>query len=118
VSKLLVKAESDRDNAMRTTTLATRQAYTAVQSGLAQVKALEAAETSAKLALEATQLGYKVGVRINKDVLDAFNFVANTQRDLYRYRYDVIVASVKLKQAAGTLRDEDIEELNRMLVQP
>jgi outer membrane protein len=57
-------------------------------------------------------------VRINKDVLDAFNFVANTQRDLYRYRYDVIVASVKLKQAAGTLRDEDLEELNRMLVQP
>jgi len=118
VSKLLTKAESDRDNALRSTTLATRQAYTAVQSGLAQVKALEAAETSAKLALEATQLGYKVGVRINKDVLDAFNFVANTQRDLYRYRYDVIVASVKLKQAAGTLRDEDLEELNRMLVQP
>jgi outer membrane protein len=118
VRLLLDKAESDRDNALRTTTLATRQAYTAVQSGLAQVKALEAAETSAKLALEATQLGYKVGVRINKDVLDAFNFVANTQRDLYRYRYDVIVASVKLKQAAGTLQDADIEELNRLLVQP
>jgi outer membrane protein len=118
VTKLLTKAESDRDNALRTTTLGTRQAYTAVQSGLAQVKALEAAEASAKLALEATQLGYKVGVRINKDVLDAFNFVANTQRDLYRTRYDVIVGSVKLKQAAGILRDEDIVELNNMLVQP
>jgi outer membrane protein len=42
-----------------------------VQSGLAQVKALEAAEASTKLALEATQLGYKVGVRVNLDVLNA-----------------------------------------------
>jgi hypothetical protein len=30
----------------------------------------------------------------------------------------VIVGSVKLKQAAGILRDEDIVELNNMLVQP
>jgi outer membrane protein len=46
-------------------------AFFGVQSGLAQVKALEAAESSTKLALEATQLGYKVGVRVNLDVLNA-----------------------------------------------
>jgi hypothetical protein len=34
------------------------------------VKALEAAEASSQLALEATQLGYKVGVRVNVDVLE------------------------------------------------
>ena len=39
--------------------------------GRAQVKALEAAESSSKLALEATQLGYSVGVRVNIDVLNA-----------------------------------------------
>ncbi len=112
------KAERDRDNAQRTVALSTRQAFTAVQSGIAQVKAYEAAESSAKLALEATQLGYRVGVRINKDVLDAQTLVANTQKDLFKARYDVIVASVKLKQAAGTLKPEDLDELNRMLVQP
>ena len=116
VLRLQDKAERDRENAIRQVTLTTRQAYAAVQSGQAQVKALEAAEASAKLALEATQLGYRVGVRINKDVLDAQTLLANTQKDLFKARYDVIVGSVRLKQAAGNLKAEDLDELNAMLV--
>ncbi len=115
VLQLKEKAEHDVDNARRSVTLGTRQAYFGVQSGLAQVKAYEAAESSAKLALEATQLGYRVGVRINKDVLDAQTQLANTQKDLYKARYDVIVGSVKLRQASGTLKAEDLVELNQLL---
>jgi len=115
VLQLKEKAEHDVDNARRAVTLGTRQAYFGVQSGLAQVKAYEAAEASAKLALEATQLGYRVGVRINKDVLDAQTQLANTQKDLYKARYDVIVGSVKLRQASGTLKAEDLLELNKLL---
>ncbi|MFT3856231.1 MAG: TolC family outer membrane protein [Aquabacterium sp.] len=111
------KAEHDVDNAKRTVALGTRQAFSAVQSGLAQVKAYEAAEASAKLALEATQLGYRVGVRINKDVLDAQTQVTTMQKDLYKARYDVIVGSIKLKQAAGSLTPDDLSELNKLLVQ-
>lgn len=116
VLRLKEKAEHDVDNARRSVTLGTRQAYFGVQSGLAQVKAYEAAEASAKLALEATQLGYRVGVRINKDVLDAQTQLASTQKDLYKARYDVIVGSVKLRQASGTLKAEDLGELNKLLV--
>lgn len=116
VLKLQEKAEHDLDNAKRQVTLGTRQAYLGVQSGLAQVKAYEAAESSAKLALEATQLGYRVGVRINKDVLDAQTQLANTQKDLYKSRYDVIVGSVKLRQASGVLTQDDLAELNKLLV--
>jgi outer membrane protein len=112
------KAELDLSNVKRTLALRTRQAFSGVQSGLAQVKALEAAEASTKLALEATQMGYKVGVRINKDVLDAQTALSNAQKDLYKARYDVIVGSVKLKQAAGSLRPEDLDELNKLLLQP
>lgn len=115
VLKLQEKAEHDLDNAKRQVTLGTRQAYLGVQSGLAQVKAYEAAESSAKLALEATQLGYRVGVRINKDVLDAQTQLANTQKDLFRSRYDVIVGSVKLRQASGVLTQDDLAELNKLL---
>ncbi|HIV73295.1 MAG TPA: TolC family outer membrane protein [Candidatus Aquabacterium excrementipullorum] len=110
------KSERDLDNAKRTVTLATRQAFFGVQSGQAQVKALEAAESSAKLALEATQLGYRVGVRVNKDVLDAQTALASTQKDLYKARYDVIVATMKLRQASGSLKPDDLETLNRLLV--
>lgn len=111
------KAERDVDNAKRSVALATRQAFSGVQSGLAQVKAYEAAEASAKLALEATQLGYRVGVRINKDVLDAQTQLTATQKDLYKARYDVIVGSIKLKQAAGTLKPDDLVELNKLVAQ-
>ena len=110
------KSERDLDNAKRSVTLATRQAFFGVQSGQAQVKALEAAESSAKLALEATQLGYRVGVRVNKDVLDAQTALASTQKDLYKARYDVIVATMKLRQASGSLRPEDLDSLNRLLL--
>jgi outer membrane protein len=115
VIKLQEKAEHDLDNAKRQVTLGTRQAYLGVQSGLAQVKAYEAAESSAKLALEATQLGYRVGVRINKDVLDAQTQLSNTQKDLFKSRYDVIVGSVKLRQASGVLTQDDLAELNKLL---
>jgi len=115
VLSLQEKAERDVDNARRTVSLGTRQAFSGVQSGLAQVKAYEAAEASAKLALEATQLGYRVGVRINKDVLDAQTALSNTQKDLYKARYDVIVGSVKLRQASGTLKADDLNELNKLL---
>jgi len=115
VLKLQEKAEHDLDNAKRQVTLGTRQAYLGVQSGLAQVKAYEAAESSAKLALEATQLGYRVGVRINKDVLDAQTQLANTQKDLSKSRYDVIVGAVKLRQASGVLTQDDLAELNKLL---
>lgn len=109
------KAERDVDNARRSVELGTRQAYAGVQSGLAQVQAYEAAEASAKLALEATQLGYRVGVRINKDVLDAQTQLTNTQKDLYKARYDVIIGAIKLRQAAGTLTANDLVELNQLV---
>jgi outer membrane protein len=112
---LVNKAQNDLDNATRSSSLGTRQAYLGLQSGLAQVKAFEAAESSAKLALEATQLGYRVGVRINKDVLDAQTQLLSTQKDLFKARYDVIVGSVKLRQASGTLSAADLEQLNRLL---
>lgn len=109
------KSERDLDNAKRSVTLATRQAFFGVQSGMAQIKALEAAESSAKLALEATQLGYRVGVRVNKDVLDAQTAVSNAQKDLYKARYDTLVALMRLRQASGALKADDLELLNRLI---
>ncbi len=93
----------------------TRQAFFGVQSGTAQVKALEAAESSSKLALEATQLGYRVGVRVNLDVLNAQTQLFTTQRDLARARYDVVLNSLKLRQAAGVLAAGDVEATNALL---
>ncbi len=113
--KLEEKARNDFESARRGITLGARQLFLTVQSGQSQVLALEAAESSSKLALEATQLGYKVGVRVNLDVLNAQTQLFQTQRDLAKARYDVIVAALRLRQASGQLDDTDINVVNGLL---
>jgi len=103
------------DFARRSVAEGTRRAYLGVQSLTAQVKALEAAESSSKLALEATQLGYKVGVRVNLDVLNAQTQLFTTQRDLAKARYDVVLNSLKLRQASGLLTPSDVAAANQLL---
>jgi outer membrane protein len=109
------KARNDLDAARRGVAQGTRVAFLGLKSGRAQVNALEAAESSSKLALEATQLGYKVGVRVNIDVLNAQTQLNLTQRDLARSRYDVLVNGLRLRQAAGELRPDDINAVNALL---
>ncbi|MDP2005546.1 MAG: TolC family outer membrane protein [Rubrivivax sp.] len=109
------KSRNDLEAARRGVVQGTRTAYFGVQSGLSQVKALEAAESSSALALEATQLGYKVGVRVNLDVLNSQLQLFTTRRDLARARYDVLVGSLRLRQAAGQLKAADIDAINRLL---
>jgi outer membrane protein len=109
------KSLSDLQGARRTVAQATRTAFFGVESGRAQVAALEAAESSSQLALEATQLGYKVGVRVNLDVLNAQTQLFTTRRDLAKARYDVVLNSLKLRQAAGQLKPEDVAATSRLL---
>ncbi len=110
------KSRNDLDAARRTVAQFTRQAYFGLQSGMAQVTALEAAESSSQLALEATRLGYRVGVRVNLDVLNAQTQLFTTQRDLAKARYEVLLAHLRLRQASGVLKAEDLRPLNSLLV--
>lgn len=112
---LAEKARDDLAGVQRNVDLGTRTAFLAVQSGRALVHALEAAESSSKLALEATQLGYKVGLRVTLDVLNAQTQLFTTQRDLAKSRYDLILAGVRLRQASGSLQPEDVVIANQLL---
>jgi outer membrane protein len=110
------KALNDLEGAKRSIAQATRTAYFGVVSGQGQVKALEAAEASSQSALDANKLGYQVGVRINIDVLNSQSQLFQTKRDLAKARYDVLVGGLKLRQANGTLKPEDIAQVNGLLV--
>jgi outer membrane protein len=109
------KSKEDLDNARRAAVLATRQIYLSVRNGIAQIAALEQALVSSQSALESNKLGYEVGVRINIDVLNAQQQVFATRRDLALARYNVIVNHLRLKAIAGSLREEDIDAVNRGL---
>jgi outer membrane protein len=109
------KARDDLENARRSAALTTRQSYLSIINGIAQVGALEQAMVSSQSALDSNKLGYEVGVRINIDVLNAQQQLFSTQRDLAVARYNTITNQLRLKAAAGSLRDEDVEEVNRAL---
>jgi outer membrane protein len=109
------RSKQDLENARRGSALAARQSYLAVLAGVAQVRALEQALVSSKSALDSNRLGYEVGVRINIDVLNAQQQVFQTERDLLASRYNTIANTLRLKAAGGGLRDEDVEEVNRVL---
>jgi outer membrane protein len=79
------------------------------------VNALAAAEASSQSALDANQLGYKVGVRINIDVLNSQSQLFQTKRDLAKARYDVLVGQLKLRQANGSLKADDLQAVNALL---
>jgi outer membrane protein len=109
------KARNDLETARRNAAQAARQSFLGVNSGLSQVKALEAAEISSQSALDSNKLGYQVGVRINIDVLNAQQQLFSTLRDLAKARYDTILNGLKLKSAAGTLKEEDVQQVNALL---
>ncbi|MYN26471.1 TolC family outer membrane protein [Duganella levis] len=109
------KARNDLEATKRNATQTARQAFLGMTSGLAQVKALEAAEVSSKSSLDSNKLGYQVGVRINIDVLNAQKLLYSTQKDLSKARYDTIMNGLRLKSAAGSLREEDLQPVNALL---
>ena len=112
------KAQADLETTRRNVAQATRAAFFGVQSGQGQVRALEAAEASSQSALDANKLGYQVGVRINIDVLNAQSQLFQTKRDLAQARYNVLLGTLKLRQAAGSLSEDDVAAINRLLLQP
>ncbi len=114
-ASLYEKSKQDLENARRGNALSARQSYLGVTNGIAQVGALEQALVSSQSALDSNKLGYEVGVRINIDVLNAQQQLFSTRRDLAVARYNTITSHLRLKAAAGSLREEDLEEVNRAL---
>jgi outer membrane protein len=112
---LSLRARDELENARRSAALSSRQSYLAVINGIAQVGALEQAMVSSRSALDSNKLGYEVGVRINIDVLNAQQQLFSTQRDLAVARYNTITNHLRLKAAAGSLDERDLEEVNRAL---
>ncbi|RTL57068.1 MAG: channel protein TolC [Rhodocyclaceae bacterium] len=109
------KANADLDNARRSAALLARQSYLGVSAGLAQVRALEAALVSSQSALESNKLGFEVGVRTNIEVLNAQSQYYDTRQKLKKARLDTLAALLKLKGAAGTLNESDLEAINGLL---
>jgi outer membrane protein len=93
----------------------TRDAYLGVESGISRVKALKQAVLSNQTSVEATKAGFEVGTRTTVDVVAAEQGLFRARRDYARARYDYLVNALRLRQAAGSLSQLDLLEVNTWL---
>lgn len=112
---LYSQANENLEQQRRATTREARSAYLGVVTGISQVKARKQALSSAQTALEATQAGFEVGTRTAVDVLNAQQVRFQAQSEYYKSRYDYILATLQLKQAAGNLSENDLGKINEWL---
>ena len=92
-----------------------RDAFLGVLSEISRVKALKQAVASSKTALQATQAGYDVGTRTIVEVLNSQFALYASITNHYQSRYDYILNVLRLKQAAGSLRVQDLEQIDQWL---
>ena len=94
----------------------TRDAYLGVSSEISRVNALAQAVSSSRTALEATQAGFEVGTRTIVDVLNSQRSLYIAITNYYQSRYNYIGNVLALKLAAGTLQVQDLEQIDKFLV--
>jgi outer membrane protein len=112
------RAERERlQRVTRETERSTRDSYLGVLAEISRVQALEQAVASSRTALEATEAGFEVGTRTIVDVLNSQFSLYQAITNYYQARYDYILNTLRLKQAAGTLQVQDLEEIDKWLVQ-
>jgi outer membrane protein len=109
------KSLSDVEAAQRQAALDARLAFSAALSGTSQVQALQSAVSAGQRAVKGNQVGYKLGIRINSDVLNAQQQLYTTLHDLDKARYDTLYAGLKLKAAAGELTEGDLAAVKGLL---
>ncbi len=109
------KAEEELEAARRQATTQARQAFSGVVNGQAQVAALTSAIFSSKSAVDANKIGYRIGTRINIDVLNAEQQLYAAQRDWHKARVDTLMQGLRLKAANATLLETDLLAINNLL---
>jgi outer membrane protein len=95
----------------------TRQAYLNVSYSISRIQATKQALNSSQTVVEAVQVGYEVGTRTSVDVLNARRDLLRAQLDYATARYDYILSTLRLKQAAGLIVAQDLEDISDWLVE-
>jgi outer membrane protein len=116
------QAQHQRDGALdaletqrRAVERAAKAAYGSVVTGMAQVRSTRDALAAAQASLAATRVGREVGTRTQTDVLNAIQTLAQAQAAYAQARHQFILGRLQLQQAAGTLTEADLANVNALL---
>ncbi len=111
----LNQAKETQEQQTRAASRQTRDGYLNVTASISRVGALKQAVVSNQSALDATEAGMQVGTRTTIDVLNSQRDLYRAKRDLSRARYDYLINTLRLKQAAGMISLADLEQVNGWL---
>ncbi|WP_028114410.1 outer membrane channel protein TolC [Ferrimonas kyonanensis] len=92
-----------------------RNSLNNVNASMSTIRAYEQSVVSAESALKATEAGFEVGTRTIVEVLTSTRQLYSAKQQLADARYNYILAVLSLKQAAGTLSEEDVQMINKGL---
>lgn len=109
------KALRDLDAARRDARLQAQKAWYAQANGARRVAALGTASASAGLQQDAAGTGLEVGIRTQKDLLDAQGQTIASERDRLNAIYDYLQARLQLAAATGGLGEEDLIAVTRQM---
>lgn len=110
-----VIASENLELVYRQTVRSVRSSYNDVKAAVSTIRALEQSVVSADSALKATEAGFDVGTRTIVDVLNSTRNLFDARRNLADARYSFITAIIDLKRAAGTLTEDDLLAINRVM---
>jgi outer membrane protein len=109
------QAREEQIDQLREVRLQTRDSYRGVAVEISRVNALKQAILSSEKALSASQAGFEAGTRTIVDVLDSQRELLRARRDHASSRYEYLLNTLRLKQAAGFVQDSDIAQISEML---
>jgi len=95
--------------------LRVRKEFSNVTEGLSRVRALEKALASAEQVVLANRKGVQAGTRTTLDVLNVEQQRFNTQVELARARYNLLVSWARLNGLSGGLDESEVSRLNAVL---
>ncbi|OLQ92743.1 outer membrane channel protein TolC [Vibrio ponticus] len=107
-----VSASQDLEKTYRSVVKDVRASNNDIGASIGALRAFEQTVISAESALEATEAGFDVGTRTIVDVLDATRRLYDANKSLSNARYNYILSVLSLRQAVGTLSEQDILDIN------
>lgn len=113
--KSYLRAGEERKALHRSVMRSTRAAFQGVLTGMRRIEALQASEVSQSSVLDGKQVGYRSGASTLLEMLDAERDLYSIRRDLAVARYTYLLNTMRLKQQAGTLSEQDIVYVNSLL---
>lgn len=111
-----VAASQDLEATYRSVVKDVRAQNNNINASIGALRAYEQSVVSARSALEATEAGFDVGTRTIVDVLDATRRLYDANKNLSNARYDYILSVLQLRQAVGTLSEQDVLDVDAGLI--